>query len=141
MLIFRVAASGGGAVALGLGLLVEQFEINVLVGWAFAIAASAFCPLLLLGIWWPSLTRRGAAWGMTVGATLSTGAILTTMIAPQPGWPGTLLAQPAIVTVPLAFAVMIAVSRRRQPRPVSDLLLQMHSPDQSLGTPPAHRTP
>ena len=25
---------------------------RVLVGWAFALAASTFCPLLLLGIWW-----------------------------------------------------------------------------------------
>ena len=32
---------------------------RVLVGWAFALAASTFCPLLLLGIWWPRLTARG----------------------------------------------------------------------------------
>jgi hypothetical protein len=28
---------------------VRQFDINMLVGWAFAIAASSFCPLLVLG--------------------------------------------------------------------------------------------
>ncbi len=34
---------------------------RVLVGWAFALAASTFCPLLLLGIWWarPDRPRRG----------------------------------------------------------------------------------
>ena len=36
---------------------------RVLVGWAFALAASTFCPLLLLGVWWPRLTARGAAAG------------------------------------------------------------------------------
>jgi Na+(H+)/acetate symporter ActP len=127
---FRAAAVVGGAVAVGLGMLVRPFDINVLVGWAFAIAASAFCPLLILGIWWRGLTRTGAAWGMAVGGLAATCAILITMLAPQQGWLGTFLAQPAIVTVPLAFAVMVLGSRgRRPPRGVERVLLQMHSPD------------
>jgi cation/acetate symporter len=134
--LFRVAAVLAGGVAVGLGMLVRPFEINVLVGWAFAIAASAFCPLLILGIWWPRLTKSGAAWGMALGAILSTTAILITMIAPQTGWVGALLAQPAIVTVPLAFSTMILVSlRTRPPRNVESLLLKMHSPDTAV-TPP-----
>ncbi|MGH8971599.1 MAG: cation acetate symporter, partial [Acidimicrobiia bacterium] len=40
MVDFRRAAAVAGAVAVLLGLQVEQFDINVLVGWAFAIAAS-----------------------------------------------------------------------------------------------------
>lgn len=127
---FRAAAVVGGVVAMGLGLLVRPYDINVLVGWAFAIAASAFCPLLILGIWWQGLTRRGAAWGITVGGAAATAAIIMTMISPRPGWIGALLAQPAIVTVPLAFLVMVVVSRRdRRPRGVERILLQMHTPD------------
>ncbi|MGH9043079.1 MAG: cation acetate symporter, partial [Acidimicrobiia bacterium] len=49
MVDFRRAAAVAGAVAIVLGLQVERFDINVLVGWAFAIAASSFCPLLILG--------------------------------------------------------------------------------------------
>ncbi|HXM55564.1 MAG TPA: cation acetate symporter, partial [Candidatus Dormibacteraeota bacterium] len=45
---FRIGALGAGAVAALLGLLVENFDISVLVGWAFAIAASSFFPLLVL---------------------------------------------------------------------------------------------
>ena len=45
----------------------------MLVGWAFALAASTFCPLLLLGIWWAGLTARGAAAGLVVGATTASG--------------------------------------------------------------------
>ncbi len=57
---FRLSAVVAGIVATGLGLLVGGIAINVLVGWAFAIAASSFCPLLLLGIWWAGLTWKGA---------------------------------------------------------------------------------
>jgi Na+(H+)/acetate symporter ActP len=134
--LFRLAAVVAGAVAIGLGMLVRPFEINVLVGWAFAIAASAFCPLLILGIWWPRLTRPGAALGMAIGAITSTSAILITMIGAPRGWLGALLAQPAIVTVPLAFLTMILVSlRTRPPRNVEEVLLKMHTPDTAASAP------
>jgi len=128
---FRVSAVIGGAVAIGLGMLVRPFDINVLVGWAFAIAASAFCPLLLLGLWWRRLTRDGAAVGMAVGGLSATAAILMTMISPRSGVLGALLSQPAIVTVPLAFAVMIGISWRGRPNRHADrILLMMHAPDE-----------
>ncbi|MDX6204310.1 MAG: hypothetical protein QOF39_367 [Frankiales bacterium] len=34
---------------------------------AFAVAASSFCPLLLLGIWWRGLTYTGAMAGLLLG--------------------------------------------------------------------------
>ena len=37
------------------------------VGLAFAVAASTFCPLLVLGIWWRGLTDAGAIAGLLVG--------------------------------------------------------------------------
>ena len=37
------------------------------VGLAFAVAASTFCPLLVLGIWWRGLTAVGALAGLLVG--------------------------------------------------------------------------
>lgn len=129
---FRFGAIGGGLVAIALGLLARPFDINILVGWAFAIAASAFCPLLLLGIWWRRLAARGAALGMLVGGTAATAAVLTTMLADVNGLPGALLAQPAVVTVPLAFAVMIVFSlRARPPRHADRLLLRMHMPERA----------
>ena len=39
--MFKVFAFVCGAAAILLGLLVEKFEINKLVGWAFAIAATS----------------------------------------------------------------------------------------------------
>lgn len=127
---FRLAAVVGAVVVMALGLVVRPYEINVLVGWAFAIAASAFCPLLILGIWWPRLNMRAALTGVIVGGVTSTSAIILTMVAPQEGWLGVFLAQPAILTVPLAFLVMIVMSWRSPVRDgVESLLVGMHSPE------------
>ncbi len=133
---FRTAAVIGGAVAIGLGLAVQPFGINVLVGWAFAIAASAFCPVVLLGVWWRRLTARGAVAGMVVGGGLSTAAVVTTMVHRDlDGWPAALLAQPAAWTVPTAFAVAVAASLRTQhslPASTTSMFVSMHLPE-SLG--------
>jgi cation/acetate symporter len=138
---FRASALVAGLAAALLGLLVENFDINVLVGWAFAIAASSFFPLLVLGIWWRGLTTAGAALGTAVGGVAATLAIVTTMLAAaSPDLTGVLirhpalavvLAQPAIVTIPLACAVMVGVSLLRPgpPAGVAAKMLQLHIPD------------
>ena len=41
------------------------------VGLAFAVAASTFCPLLVLGIWWRGLTVAGATAGLVTGGVLA----------------------------------------------------------------------
>ena len=82
----------------------------MLVGWAFALAASTFCPLLLLGVWWPRLTARGAAAGMIAGALVATGMIAAGLIGDvsEETALGAILTQPAAVSVPIAFATMVA---------------------------------
>jgi cation/acetate symporter len=130
---FRRAAAIGGGVALLLGLAVEPFDINRLVGWAFAIAASSFCPLLVLGIWWRGLSARGALAGLVAGGGAASAAILSTMLGFEPGgWLGSLLGQPAAWTVPLAFAVMVLVSRRTPasvPPDVGRTMVTLHTPE------------
>ncbi len=130
---FRIAAALAGLVAIALGLQVGRFDINVLVGWAFAIAASSFCPLLVLGIWWRGLTAWGAGAGLVVGAGLASVAILLAM--GQVGgddWLGTLLISPAAWTVPIAFATMVAVSKvtaRSIPADVTAKMIALHTPE------------
>jgi Na+(H+)/acetate symporter ActP len=130
---FRRGAVLAGTVAVAFGLLVERFDINLLVGWAFAIAASSFCPLLVLGIWWRGLTAAGAGAGLAVGGGLASAAILITMIArPGPGWAEALLGQPAAWSVPAAFLTMVVVSRltaRRLPAEVGAKMVAMHTPE------------
>jgi Na+(H+)/acetate symporter ActP len=134
---FRLAALLGVLPPMALALAARELDISVLVGWAFALAASTFCPLLLLGIWWERLTARGAAAGLLVGATLATGVILTGLVV-EGGHPTiqALLTQPAVVSVPVAFLTMIAVSLldrggRRQAGPE---MLALHVPE-GLGLP------
>jgi cation/acetate symporter len=130
---FRRGAVIGGVVAVALGLHVERFDINMLVGWAFAIAASSFCPLLVLGIWWRGLTDAGAAAGILVGGGLASGAILFTMSGYETrGWVEAILAQPAAWSVPAAFLTMVVVSRLtavRLPADVAGKMVVLHTPE------------
>jgi cation/acetate symporter len=130
---FRWCAIAAGAVATVAALLIDRFSLALLVGWAFAIAASSFCPLMVLGIWWRRLTRFGAAAGIVVGGGACLSAIVATMLgAATSGWGAVLLGQPAIWTVPLAFGVMIGVSlvtQRSVPANVSQVMLRMHLPE------------
>jgi cation/acetate symporter len=126
----------GMAVPAGVALFARDVDISVLVGWAFALAASTFCPLLLLGIWWTRLTAAGAAAGMATGALTATAAIVTGLAGGNGGSAlgegpvDALLAQPAAVTVPLAFAAMFVVSRwTRPPRETDAAMLALHLPD------------
>ena len=138
---FQISALGAGLLAGALGLLVERFDISVLVGWAFAIAASSFFPLLVLGIWWRRLTTLGASVGVALGGGIATCSIVTTMVAtvstPLASFLGqhsnlaVVLAQPAIVTVPIAFGCMVGISllRPAPPQGVAAKMVQLHAPE------------
>jgi Na+(H+)/acetate symporter ActP len=130
---FRGSAVVIGLVVTGLGIFVAGISINVLVGWAFAIAASTFCPLLLLGIWWHRLTWIGALTGLILGGGSSSVAVILTMCGVgKTGWPAVLLGEPAIWTVPLAFTAMVALSLatpRALPGDVTQKLLALHLPE------------
>ncbi|MFF0181232.1 cation acetate symporter [Micromonospora sp. NPDC005223] len=130
---FRLATVIAGAVPAVLSLNVSGLDVSQVVGLAFAVAASSFCPLLVLGIWWRGLTDLGAAAGVLVGGGAAIGAVLLTVLGPPlTGWPATLTSQPAAWTVPLAFTVMVVVSmasRRRLPRDVGATMLRLHTPE------------
>ncbi|MDZ5446291.1 cation acetate symporter [Micromonospora sp. 4G57] len=130
---FRLATVIAGGVPAVLALNVSGLDVSQVVGLAFAVAASSFCPLLVLGIWWRGLTDLGAAAGVLVGGGAAIGAVLVTVLGPPlSGWPATLTTQPAAWTVPLAFTVMVAVSlatRRRLPADVGATMLRLHAPE------------
>ena len=128
---FRVAAAFGMVAPALLALATREVDISVLVGWAFALAASTFCPLLLLGVWWPRLTARAAAAGMLVGALVATSMIATGLIGDvhEDTAIGAILTQPAAVSVPLAFATMVVLSLREQAPDVGALMAALHVPE------------
>jgi cation/acetate symporter len=133
MRTFRNAAVAGMLIPALLALAARGLDISVLVGWAFALAASTFCPMFLLGIWWRGLTARGAIAGILAGGAVASAGIFTTLFAgPFDGIGGALLAQPAMVSVPAAFLTMAAVSIRdpERPRDVESQMLALHAPEE-----------
>ncbi|MFL6075894.1 MAG: cation acetate symporter [Mycobacteriales bacterium] len=130
---FRLATLLAIGVPAGLTLLTPRLAVANTVGFAFAVAASSFCPLLVLGIWWRRLTRIGAAVGMVTGGGLALAAVTLTIAGgPARGWPHTLLAWPAAWSVPLAFAVMIVVSLltpRHRPVGTRRAMIRLHAPE------------
>ena len=69
---FRIAAALAVSVPFLLSFGASSLPVADVVGLAFAVAASSFCPLLLLGIWWRGLTDVGATAGLLAGGGLAT---------------------------------------------------------------------
>lgn len=108
---FRLAVWLGAAVSIAAGMAVETVDINVLIGWSTSIAATSIGPLLVLGIWWTGFTRRGALAVVVIGGSMTTTAVVLTMVGvADSGWPLAIAATPAAWSVPLAFAIGIVVS-------------------------------
>ncbi len=143
MRAFKVCAVILGAIAVAAGMQVEKLDINFMVGQAFAIAAASYFPLLFLSVWWRGMTVKGAAWGMLGGGLLALGGISLTSfsdlkwIQMDALWSAHPLArilceQPAIWAVPLAIALMLAISkltRRDVPADVRMKMLVLHAPE------------
>jgi Na+(H+)/acetate symporter ActP len=114
-------------------LLLRSNDVSLGVGMALAMAASTFCPVLMLGIWWRGLTWVGAGVGMVLGGSLVALALVGNIISGYTGnWAPAVLQQPALVTVPVAFITMIVVSKataRRRPEDVNRIMLRLHAPD------------
>ena len=145
MRMFKICAVLCGGSAILLGFFVEKFEINKMVGWAFAIAATSYFPLLFLSTWWRGITMKGAATGMLVGGTFSLVAIASTMFADQAPWAKglanfyaghpllrILAEQPAIWALPLAIILMVFVSKLTRTEVPADIRMKMlvlHAPE------------
>jgi cation/acetate symporter len=96
-----------GIIAIILGLLFKGQNVAFMVGLAFAIAASANFPSLLLSIVWRDFSTRGAVWSIITGSTLSVILIIlsptvwvdlfhhSTAIFP--------LKNPALISLPASF--------------------------------------
>ena len=57
---------GGAAIAIAI-ILGPTFNVAFLVGLAFAVAASANLPVIVLSIFWRRFTTEGAVWGLATG--------------------------------------------------------------------------
>src|SRR5215218_2199373 len=109
--VAKIAAAGIGILAIVLAIAGGSgFNVSVLVGLAFCVAASANFPALLLALFWERFNTTGAIVGMLTG--VGTSALFIVLSAPV--WPGAdsttgsplgtwALDNPAIYTIPLGF--------------------------------------
>ncbi|WP_342375844.1 sodium/solute symporter [Myxococcus stipitatus] len=112
--VARLASLFLGVLAVVLGVVFKGQNVAFMVGLAFAIAASANFPALLLSMAWRRFTTQGAVASMLTG---SFSAVLLIFLSPTVQidllknttalFP---LKNPGIITMPLAFFVGIAVS-------------------------------
>jgi cation/acetate symporter len=131
---FRLGTGLALVVPLAGSLLIGRADLAQTVAQAFAVSATTFAPLLILGIWWRGLTVKGAVWALCVGGAVSLGAVLVTLFfGTRQGLWGVLLAEPAAWSVPLAFAVAIVVSRLTRasgiPAGADGQLMLLHLPE------------
>src|SRR5262249_41835406 len=143
MRAFKICAVIVGAVAIFLGMQVEPFQINFMVGQAFAIAAASYFPLLFMSAWWRGMTMKGAAAGMLTGGICALAAVALTNFSDLAWvklgsfWAAhpllrILCEQPAIWTVPLAIGLMVFISKRTRPTAPPDVRMKMlvlHAPE------------
>ncbi|GLX50458.1 cation acetate symporter [Streptomyces hygroscopicus subsp. hygroscopicus] len=129
----RLAALPAVAVPAAAGAVAGDLPAADAVGLAFAVSASSFCPLLVLGIWWRGLTAPGALAGLVLGGGSALAAVTLTLAGgARSGWPHTLLAWPAVWSVPLGFAAMVLTSlatRDRVPPGTAATLARLHRPE------------
>jgi cation/acetate symporter len=121
----QVRAGKGVAIAVGtlailLGILFKDSNVSFLVGLAFAVAASANLPSILMLLFWKKTTAKGITASILTGIVASLGLIAFSPLmwdiyglgaanAPVP------LENPGIISIPLSFVALVVVSLATQP--------------------------
>jgi cation/acetate symporter len=103
LFVARAAALAVGALAIVLSIALRGFNVAFLVGLAFAVAASANVPVILLSLAWRRFSRGGAIAGMLSGliSSLLLIAISPVAMGSHAIFP---LDNPGIVSIPIGLA-------------------------------------
>lgn len=107
LIVARATAIAVSIAAIALSVSLRTANVAYLVGLAFAVAASANAPTLLLSLAWRRFSRAGAICGMLVGLVSSLALIA---IGPEAMGTHALfpLTNPGIVSIPLGFLAAVA---------------------------------
>ena len=125
--VARIAAGAIGAIAIAIAIIGgSDLNVSYMVGLAFAVAASANFPALLLALTWKRFNTTGAVTGVLVGVVSSVGLCWSgptcssnpIEIIPER------VSQPAIISVPLGFlgcflGTMLSQPEERRPSAAS----------------------
>lgn len=112
--VAKTATLGLGIAAVLLGVLFKGQNVAFMVGLAFAVAASANFPALIMSIFWKGFTTKGAVASIVTGMTLAVLLIILSPTVwvnvfhmPQAVFP---LKNPGIISMCLSFLMGIIVS-------------------------------
>jgi cation/acetate symporter len=144
--VARVTACVVGVLSMAIAIVVgPNTNVAFLVALAFAVAASANLPVIVLSLFWRRFTTRGAVWGLATGLVSSIALILVSpsvMTIDLPGVTGAArhliqaaplfpLENPGIVSIPLGFlGAVIGTLLGREPRAearYAELLVRAHT--------------
>lgn len=111
----KISALVVGVFAIGLGMAFKGMNVSFLVGWAFAIAASANLPAILFLLFWKKTSAKGIASSIVVGIVSSLAIILTSpTMWDRYGLDAAnaihKLENPALISFPLAVLTIYVVS-------------------------------
>jgi len=111
----KISAVVVGVIAIILGIVFEGMNVSFLVGWAFAVAASANLPSIIMVLFWKKTTSQGVVASVFVGIVAALGIIL---ISPDmyvrygldAASAPLRFGQPGLISIPLSFIALIVVS-------------------------------
>jgi len=119
----KISAFVIGGLAIILGILFKGMNVSFLVGLAFAVAASANLPAIIMMLFWKKTTAKGITASIFSGMVSSLGLIamspdlyklygLNPVDAPIP------FSNPGIISIPFSFIVLVVVSLLTQKKKV-----------------------
>ncbi|MHB1484240.1 MAG: sodium/solute symporter [Saccharofermentanales bacterium] len=112
----KITAIVVGCIAMLLGIVFKNMNVSFLVGWAFAVAASANLPAIVMILFWKNTTAKGVIASICVGLASSLTIILLSqetidqvyrLVNVTSMMP---INNPAIISVPLSFITLVVVS-------------------------------
>jgi cation/acetate symporter len=113
--IGKITAVVVGIIAIYLGIIFKGMNVSFLVGWAFAVAASANLPSMIMVLFWKKTTKSGVGASIFVGMVSAVGLILLSpdmfvrygkLASEAP----LTLNNPGIISIPLSFLTLVVVS-------------------------------
>jgi len=115
----KITAVVVGVIAIVLGIVFEGMNVSFLVGWAFAVAASANLPAILMVLFWKKTTSQGVVASVMAGIVSALGIILLSpdmfvRYGLDPANAPFSFSQPGLFSIPISFVVLIAVSLMTQ---------------------------
>jgi cation/acetate symporter len=111
----KISAFVIGGIAIVLGILFKGINVTFLVGLAFAVAASANLPAILMLLFWKRTTAAGIVASIFMGIAAS---LLLIVFSPElyklygkdPATAPIPFSNPGIVSIPLSFLTLVVVS-------------------------------